>query len=76
MSVITVILWYHQEGTEKARYFLMIQVIDVNSFEVIIEKHSGNRTNNIDYNKFDVSITSKQILDIYDRIVNKGKTNE
>ena len=54
----------------------LLPIDSIDPWVSCIEKHSGNRTNNIDYNKFDVSRTSKQILDIYDRIVNKGKTNE
>ena len=40
-----------------------------------IEKKPGERTDNIDYEKFDVSKTSKLILSIYDDVVKKGINN-
>lgn len=54
----------------------LLPIKSVENWANCINMLSEKRTNNIDYDKFDVKNTSKQILDIYDKVVDKGKCNE
>lgn len=54
----------------------LLPIKSVENWANCINMLSEKRTNNIDYDKFNVKNTSKQILDIYDKVVDKGKCNE